>query len=74
MKRLIATLLTTSFVFVLMCGAMINPESQAMYFGKKKAEAVVTYDENGHPQIDCSTCDPQGICTVTDCDQPVIGG
>ncbi len=45
-----------------------------MYLGKKKAKADVTYDENGHPQIDCSTCDPLGICTVTDCDTPVIGG
>ncbi|MCE7995546.1 MAG: hypothetical protein HEP71_26440 [Roseivirga sp.] len=73
MKKLLSTLLTTAFIFVLMCSSLVN-QSEAMYFGKKKAKAVVTYDENGHPQIDCSTCDPAGICTVTDCDDPVIGG
>lgn len=74
MKKLLSTLLTTSFILVLMCSSLVNHQTEAMYFGKKKAKAVVTYDENGHPEIDCSTCDPAGICTVTDCDDPVIGG
>lgn len=74
MKKLVSTLLTTTFVLALMCSSLVNNQSEAMYFGKKKAKADVTYDENGHPQIDCTTCDPVGICTVIDCDDPVIGG
>ncbi len=74
MKKLLSTLLTTAFFLSLLCSGLANPRAEAMYYGKKKAKAVVTYDENGHPQIDCSTCDPAGICTVTDCDAPVIGG
>uniref|UniRef100_UPI0040477CD9 hypothetical protein n=1 Tax=Roseivirga sp. TaxID=1964215 RepID=UPI0040477CD9 len=66
-KKKFSLLLIASFLLLLFFGISNDAVARA---GNAKAKAVITYDANNIPHLDCTTCDPDGSCTVTSCTPP----